>query len=256
VTFNITVKNNTDVAFVLESIIDNIDNDHVSIKSDQLGSSLSPNNLTTLTVKVVYDKELQNNTINLNDASFSLSFKDPTIMVNPLTSSEAVITLLAGSLFLALTVFIFKRKKKPYLLLLLLMLAPAFVIAKDNINIDIKFNDLVINGRYLDYEVVIYNENNEPETIIKTYGTTLDELTTPTKPGYNFENWVDDNNNVVSNETPVTGAMVIKPQFALIEYNITYDLAGGTLTNQNPTKYTVEDEITLINPTWEHHIFV
>ncbi len=42
---------------------------------------------------------------------------------------------------------------------------------------------------------------------------------------------------------------------SLIEYNISYDLAGGSNSSANPSTYTVEDSITLAEPTRTAYVF-
>ena len=250
VTLNIDVKNNTNISYVLDSIINNLQNDYISVESDQIGSAISTDDITSLRVKIIYKKELQNDDMYLSDGSFSLSFKDPTTLVNPITGNKTVVLFLAALLLFALAIFMTKRKRKTLLLLLLLLIpVGVFAINSINLKINISFKDVTIKGRYLDYDIVIYNEDGQPETIVKKYGTPLSELTPPSKTGYTFVNWVDENNNVITSETVVSGPMTITPQFSVIEYSINYDLAGGTVSQDNPTTYTVEDEITLHNPS-------
>ncbi len=47
------------------------------------------------------------------------------------------------------------------------------------------------------------------------------------------------------------------PGVGKVKYPIVYDLAGGSVTpeNANPSTYTIEDTITLVNPTKEGHTF-
>ncbi len=78
--------------------------------------------------------------------------------------------------------------------------------------------------------------------------TIEDEITltnTPTKRGYNFANW--DNGGKIAKGS--IGDITFNAKWDIIAYNISYYLNGGTIDGENPTTYTVEDEITLINPT-------
>ena len=54
----------------------------------------------------------------------------------------------------------------------------------------------------------------------------------------------------------VTAGTVIKIYYVPIVYTITYDLDGGSLTQNNPETYTIEDEITLNNPEKEGYTFI
>ena len=43
--------------------------------------------------------------------------------------------------------------------------------------------------------------------------------------------------------------------YTVVEYDLHYNLDKGTVTPANPTKYTVEDDITLNNPTRKGYTF-
>ena len=83
-----------------------------------------------------------------------------------------------------------------------------------------------------------------------------DEYTLPslTQAGYNFIGWKtqDGTKNI-----PVTGTwaqeveeIVIVPNFEIIEYKINYVLNGGDNVITNLNVYTILDEITFNDPTW------
>ncbi len=77
--------------------------------------------------------------------------------------------------------------------------------------------------------------------------TVEDEITltnTPTKRGYNA-NW--DNGGKISKGS--IGDKTFNANWEAVVYKISYNLNGGTIDGKNPTTYTVEDEISLINPT-------
>ena len=72
----------------------------------------------------------------------------------------------------------------------------------------------------------------------------------PTKPGYDFKCWAKSNGTCYDFTKPVLEDEELTSKYTIIEYTITYN----GLTNEekesinNPTTYTVEDEITLNNP--------
>ena len=71
----------------------------------------------------------------------------------------------------------------------------------------------------------------------------------PTKTGYTFEGW-----NPAIPATMPASDLTITAQWTAVSYSITYDLDGGTVTG-NPTSYTVENKITLNNPTKTGYTF-
>jgi len=69
------------------------------------------------------------------------------------------------------------------------------------------------------------------------------------KPGYHFTGWDKDFSSV-------TEDIVVTAQYAeVINYQITYVLNGGTNNPGNPATYTVEDSVTLLDPTRPGYTF-
>lgn len=80
-----------------------------------------------------------------------------------------------------------------------------------------------------------------------------------TNSHYNFENWTE-NGTVVSTEASYTFTVTqdrdLVANFEPITYNITYDLAGGSVSPANPTSYTIETQtFMLTNPTRTGYTF-
>ena len=74
-------------------------------------------------------------------------------------------------------------------------------------------------------------------------------LTATPNTGYNFTKWSDE-----ATDNPYTfavnGDVTLTAQFDAINYNLSYELAGGAVATENPASYTIESEaITLNNPT-------
>ena len=75
-----------------------------------------------------------------------------------------------------------------------------------------------------------------------------------TRTGYTFAGWSDTENGPVKYEdnTQVTnlidsGSINLYAVWNIVTYNITYDLADGTLSKDNPTTYTIETENIILN---------
>ena len=98
-----------------------------------------------------------------------------------------------------------------------------------------------------------------------TYGTavTLPTADDITRTGYKFEGWFTSNDNgttltgeaVTEITATDTGNKVFYAKWSLISYTITYNNIESGLINPNPTNYTVEDEITLVEIEKEGYDF-
>ena len=87
-----------------------------------------------------------------------------------------------------------------------------------------------------------------------------------TKIGYNFAGWNTkadgsgtnyEAKSSVNNLTAENGATVtLYAKWTAIVYSITYELDGGTNADDNPASYTIEDSITLKEPTKDGFTFV
>ena len=85
-------------------------------------------------------------------------------------------------------------------------------------------------------------------------------LVNPTREGYEFAGWTGTGLTAATkNVTIAKGSIGDRSYTATwtpIVYNISYDLAGGSVATANPATYTIESEaITLVNPTREGYTF-
>ena len=98
----------------------------------------------------------------------------------------------------------------------------------------------------------IYNGSSNPVPIPNDYGTIL-TLDNPSKTGYNFTSWsLTGKGSLLENVyTYSDGNGEVTANYEVITYNISYEgLTNEEITSlNNPITYTVEDEITLTNPS-------
>ncbi len=110
---------------------------------------------------------------------------------------------------------------------------------------------------------VTYNSNGgsgnmEQQTFTEGIAQNL-ATNTFTRTGYTFKEW---NTNLSGTGTSygngvsyiATENVTLYAQWTPINYTITYNLDGGTVSG-NPTTYTIEDAITLVNPTKDGYNF-
>ena len=111
--------------------------------------------------------------------------------------------------------------------------------------------DVTVTGTFSinSYKVTWLVDGVEYNTATFQYGAALSQIEDPTKTGYTFSGWSELPTTMPANDVTVTGS------FTAIDYTITYELNGGTNSAQNPTKYTVEDAITLQDPAKTGYTF-
>lgn len=82
----------------------------------------------------------------------------------------------------------------------------------------------------------------------------------PKRDGYTFDGWSINGSDTLILDAVIDTASAkdveLVAHFTPIKYTISYDLAGGSLSRENPTEYTVETpSFVLNNPTLEDHVF-
>ena len=129
-----------------------------------------------------------------------------------------------------------------------------------DINKGKKFNAKISINEYKDARITVnYNANGgnvgtNSVTIIKGETITLPE---PERNGYDFAGWYTETlgGSQVTEETQFNDDTTIYAHWSAANYEITYNLNGGSATN--PSNYTIETEtFTLNNPTKEGYDFV
>ena len=89
---------------------------------------------------------------------------------------------------------------------------------------------------------------------IESDSFTLQEIT---KVGYTFDGWYNGETKVTEITTGTYGNMTLVAKWTADLYTISYDLADGVNSPENPTSYTIESGlITLKDPTKEGYTFL
>ena len=100
---------------------------------------------------------------------------------------------------------------------------------------------------YVVGEGVNNKENPDTITIVDTI-----KLKAPTRVGCEFNGWYSDEactNKIEEISKGTKENVTVYAGWTPIEYTISFDATGGTNNAQNPSKYTVDSEITLLAPT-------
>ena len=269
VSFDVKIKNNEEDKYKIISITDNNTNENLKIDYTFDQDFINKGDTTTVTIKLTYENKLLNkDKISLDNLQITINLENENgdngeIVINPTTSDNLPINIAILVLSLtALLLIIFNKKIKgikigSILLIIAIILIPFGVLANEKYELNIKFNSIDIKGEFEKYNITIDSKNGSaPITREITYGEKLGDLpTNPEKNGYTFNKWIDNKGNEVNADTVITGPIEVIASYDLINYNITYNLNGGTANN--PTVYTIEsDDITLNKPSKEGYTFL
>ena len=91
-----------------------------------------------------------------------------------------------------------------------------------------------------------------------TWGTTTSAPTPPTETGYTFGGWYDEPECTNAHDwtAEVVNRTIVYAKWTATEYTITYDLDGGTNSDNNPAKFTIESDDIVFEPaTKEDYTF-
>ena len=277
VTFNLYIRNNKRDSYKIDEITDNNQNKNISVTYNYVSDYFKSGDTILVQIIIKYKNELLNEEkVNIRDLRINLKLsssdeeetKGEDIIINPTTGDNLLLYLVIAVLSMAAMILLIFKIEKKYklsicailLLFVILMVIPFIMRFTKSLEVnecDIIFDDIVVVGRYEEFNVEIYDENDDlAETRVVKYGDTIGTLIPPEKHGYEFVQWVDMEYNIVDESTKIYSDISIRPTYSLVTYNITYDLQGGVETT-NPLTYTYESsKITLKKPTKENFSFV
>ncbi|MBR2788027.1 MAG: InlB B-repeat-containing protein, partial [Erysipelotrichaceae bacterium] len=94
-----------------------------------------------------------------------------------------------------------------------------------------------------------------------TYDSTYDKLAEATREGYTLAGWfteAEGGTQVLPGDTvKITKNQTLYAHWTAVDYNINYELNGGTNAGGNPSTYTIESpDITLADPSKENYDFL
>ena len=265
VIYDIKLENNSEKSYKLVNVTDNNQSNNISTTYEYSKEEVSPSETVTLKMKIQYSEVVKNvQSIDLEDFNVILTLEDENgntaeIDINPKTGDNIlfyIIVLMLSCVGLVLTAKKIKGGKVLLVAPLLvapLLIAPLLIFGLQQFKINITIKEIEIEGTFDVFNIVVDSNNGDTENRTITYGDTVGSLPTPSKEGYTFAGWYDSLGNAVDENTTITSEISIEARYNPIHYNITYDLDGGNATNVD--SYTIEDEITLNNPTKEGYTF-
>ena len=273
VTFEVTLKNKDKNYLKIDNVYDNNSNSNIAIEYEYSKDTINPNEDAKVKIKITYKKQLLNqDSISLNDLEIYFDLIDSDVKGDTIVIPDTIdnifkyLALLVISLIIIVGIAILANNKKVKLFTCLFVLVAALVLvpfitkAKTKVKLQLVFNNITIKGEFEVYNVII-NPNDGSDITVKQikYGDKVNELPAdPSKNGYTFTGWKDEDGNTITVDTVITKPITITAYYNINNYTISYDLNGGNLpqSKTNPTSYNIEsDNIILNNPTKNGYTF-
>lgn len=267
----LTLKNTSSEEWAISSIKDNLTSENLNAEYAYSTETMAPGDNADITIKLIYINQVKNvEKISLNDLEITLNLRrtdgsEEEDKINPKTGDNIFayiatsVVAIAGLICVIITT---KNKKVKVAAIIIVAIAaivlPVTVLANEGGEAKIYFTNIDLVGEFETYDITIDPNNGDaPITKQVQYGQKIGELPNdPSKDGYYFDNWQDNNGNTITSDTVITEPIGVSAKYTPITYQITYDLAGGTIDGNNKTQYTIETEsFDLINPALQGYNF-
>lgn len=127
-----------------------------------------------------------------------------------------------------------------------------------NFNTPLK-SDLVISASWSPNQYTITFDANGGSLSNNNLTVTYDKsytLTTPTRPGYTFTGWYENNNKLTNGIWNRTTNVTLVAKWTANTYNISYDLNGGNLNTNKPSAYKTDSVVEIGNPSKTGYEFI
>ena len=156
VSFNLTIKNNSNGRFKIINVEDNNKIDNIALVYQYDENYINSGQSASVTIKLRYDKELSGqNKLSLDDLNIKINFETETgshqsIVVNPATGDSIIrFIIIAIASIVGAFLLVVKRKRKIGMLLLILasIVLPFAALANEKYEINIRFTNIDIMGK-------------------------------------------------------------------------------------------------------------
>jgi uncharacterized repeat protein (TIGR02543 family) len=221
VTFEFDLINQENKKYTIVGISDNNENENILFEYDYSNDEIAKNEKSNVKIKISYKNLLKNvEEVKLDNVKVTITLitddGEKEDIVIPITGDSIHLNIIA--LIISIVVFIYclsklhiNNKVRISLIVMMVLLIPSIIFAQEKVEVGIEFNSIYVKGKFDYFNVTIDKDSGEePITLSKKYGSTLEELTAPEKVGYTFVKWVDENNNEVNVDTIVKTNYVIK----------------------------------------------
>jgi len=268
--YKITVKNTDSKNYLIEGISDNNEHPLISYSYDnQKGRRLNAGESFDFYVKANYDilnTEIPERT-QLNSVKFTIDYSEiietpdtPSSTDTPNTGDKLtlnlfiLITSAAGAIICLLTIRKKSKVGKLAYIFAAAFAAPILLFSTSSYAETKHSNDfnLDTNFELMNLLVVKYEVDGVEQEKILNYGESFTDIPSiPDKRGYTSLGWAQMDDKFFDPEAGVLADQSLTPKYEIINYAISYTGLNNDekTTINNPLSYTVNDSISLNNPT-------
>ena len=291
ITYDIKVKNNDDKKYTIKEIKDDNNNEYIDYFYDKFdGIIIEPNGEITFNVTEKYAKEVTD--LNARGQSLTVNFDflledeqgNVTSAVlniaNPKTGDDVGIYMAIALSTIFMLILLTRKERlerirKKYstrervsrrrhktsniklkifsILTITVFVFPIMTRATTNENLLISFEKS--ETQLKDKLIFTYRIGDKVTSKVIRYGDNIGKLEDPSKDGYIFHGWKNEDGTLFDENEKLTDDVEIYADLEAIQYKLEYDFNGGKEKENNLKTYTVEDEITLNNPEMQGYTF-
>lgn len=273
ITYSVKIKNEKNENYTLKSISDDNKNEYISYYYDSYKDiKLNSGESFDFVFTQEYTQEVED--MQKRDQNFSVNFymvlkpekkgdnnddddteEKVSFIKNPSTGDHMGFYIALAVISLVLSILIFRRTgirkvKKVGILLFALFVALYFAFLPQMAKgLEGQTFKLVHenSAQLKDKLLVFYDVDGTVNNKIVPYDTKV-SIDDPYKEGYTFKGWRTDEGALFDiDTTPIKDDINLTAIFEADVYSIDYDLDGGQA--DNPTEYTIEDEVHINDPT-------
>ena len=237
--YKVVLQNTDSKDHVIETISDDNANSHISYSYDKhANETIAAGANLDFIFEAKYAKTPNTNERQqVSKVKFSIRFTDidepEEVIVAPSTydglgASFIVLAISSLGLIVCAAIYIKNHKKAAKVLTVALVAALATAAITSVKAATVEVNSFTLTTNYGFYDKLVV-KNGDKDVVID-YGQKLedvDEITEPTKPGYTFDGWEDENGNPVDPTKPITEDITIKPKFTAHTYTIKFNSNGA-----------------------------
>ena len=247
VIYELTIKNSDDLKWKIKNITDNNELKNLKIEYSYEDDYIENNGTSKVKIKLIYiDKLINTESININNIAITINLlsengNDSNIIINNPITHDGILKYFV-LLIVSICALICKKTKKRFkklkvgnfLILIAIIMSPFMIFAEEKISLNVNIQNIILESEMLPYKVE-FNSNGGKDvgSIIVNYGSTVGELPTTFKYGYEFDGWYKDLDFTVkiASDTVITNNITLYAKWNKIPFTTVFSHEGPCTFN-------------------------